>query len=217
MVSPAAALGLAAGLVAVAILLGLAAGRNVALLIVAYAVLMLAYSEWGRSRAPIDVFIIAAGFLLRALAGAAAGPVPASPWFLALTLLLAMMLGFGKRRAEISLLGTGGQACPRQPRGVHRRHAGPAAVGAGGEHHRALRDLRRQHHHPHRLQRHDPDLAAGPFRDRSLPQVSHTTERPPDELLVRDRVLLTVVVAYAAIAATVLHYHTHLVSLVSLG
>jgi hypothetical protein len=47
--------------------------------------------------------------------------------------------------------------------------------------------------------------------------ISHTNERPPDELLVRDRVLLGVAVVFAAVAAAVLHFHTHLVGAVSLG
>src|ERR1700738_2353797 len=46
MVSPAAALGLAAGLLAVALLVGLAAGRNVALLIGLYAAVVVGVSAW---------------------------------------------------------------------------------------------------------------------------------------------------------------------------
>jgi hypothetical protein len=47
-------------------------------------------------------------------------------------------------------------------------------------------------------------------------QVSHTTERPPDELLVTDRALLTTAILYALAAATILHFHTHLVTRVTL-
>ncbi|MGB2940639.1 MAG: UbiA family prenyltransferase, partial [Candidatus Dormiibacterota bacterium] len=94
-----------------AVAVGYLAAPAVAALILIYVALMIVYSHWGRSQAPLDVFIIAVGFVLRAIAGAAASHVPMSPWFLALTLLLAVMLGFGKRRAELSLLGDGfGQA-----------------------------------------------------------------------------------------------------------
>ena len=217
LVSPGTALGLAAGLLVVAILLGLGAGRNVAILIAAYAVLMLAYSEWGRSRAPVDVFMIAAGFLLRALAGAAAGQVPASPWFLALTLLLAMMLGFGKRRAEISLLGVGNKPA-RSSLGVYTIAMLDQLLSVLAASIIVLYAIYAVSITT-RIGSSDmiltwPLVLFGIVR---YLQVSHTTERPPDELLVRDRVLLGVVVIYAAVAATVLHFHTHLVGPVSLG
>ena len=217
LVSPATALGLTLGLVVLALLLGLAAGRNVAVLIAAYAVLMLAYSEWGRSRAPIDVFIIAAGFLLRGLAGAAAGPVPASPWFLALTLLLAMMLGFGKRRAEISLLGVGDQPA-RASLGVYTIAMLDQLLSVLAASIIVLYAIYAVSITT-RIGSSDmiltwPLVLFGIVR---YLQVSHTTTRPPDELLVRDRVMLAVVVIYAAVAAAVLHYHTHLVGPVSLG
>jgi 4-hydroxybenzoate polyprenyltransferase len=201
----------------VALLVGLAAGRNVALLIGLYALLMLAYSEWGRSRAPVDVFMIAAGFLLRALAGAAAGPVPASPWFLALTLLLAMMLGFGKRRAEISLLGVGDKPA-RSSLGVYTVAMLDQLLSVLAASIIVLYAIYAVSITT-RIGSSDmiltwPLVLFGIVR---YLQVSHTTERPPDELLVRDRVLLSVALIYAAVAAAVLHFHTHLVGPVSLG
>ncbi len=52
----------------------------------------------------VDVMSIALGFVLRAYAGALAIDVPASKWLLINTLLLALFLGFGKRRHELVLL-----------------------------------------------------------------------------------------------------------------
>ena len=52
----------------------------------------------------LDVFAIAIGFVLRVLVGAAAVNVPASHWLLLCTLLLALFLGFSKRRSELELL-----------------------------------------------------------------------------------------------------------------
>jgi 4-hydroxybenzoate polyprenyltransferase len=72
--------------------------------ITCYFVMNLAYSSWLKHQVLWDVFIIAAGFVLRALAGAFAIPVPISPWFYLCTTFLALFLALGKRRAELILL-----------------------------------------------------------------------------------------------------------------
>jgi 4-hydroxybenzoate polyprenyltransferase len=74
----------------------------------AYVALMLAYS-WGLKRiAIVDVLAIAIGFVIRAASGALAIDVVISPWLLVCTMLLAMLLGFGKRRHELATLGDAG-------------------------------------------------------------------------------------------------------------
>ena len=50
----------------------------------------------------LDVSLIASGFLLRVLGGAAAIDVPASQWLLICTALLALFLGLGKRAHELA-------------------------------------------------------------------------------------------------------------------
>lgn len=67
-----------------------------------YFALNLAYSFKLKQVAYVDVLSIAAGFILRVLAGALALEIPASPWLLACTGLLAMFLGFGKRAHELA-------------------------------------------------------------------------------------------------------------------
>jgi len=52
----------------------------------------------------VDVMLISFGFVLRVLAGAAIISVPATPWLLMCTVLLALFLAFSKRRHEIVLL-----------------------------------------------------------------------------------------------------------------
>jgi 4-hydroxybenzoate polyprenyltransferase len=52
----------------------------------------------------IDIFTIAAGFVLRAVAGAVVLDIPISSWLLICMGLLALFLGLGKRRAELVLL-----------------------------------------------------------------------------------------------------------------
>ncbi len=76
----------------------------------AYLAQNLAYSFQLKHVPFVDVASIAAGFLLRVLAGAAAIPVQPSYWLLTCTLLLAAFLGFGKRAHEIRTSGDRGRA-----------------------------------------------------------------------------------------------------------
>jgi 4-hydroxybenzoate polyprenyltransferase len=69
-----------------------------------YVATMLLYSFLLKNIVIVDVFALAAGLVLRALAGAAAIHVPASPWLYACTVLLALYLGISKRRHELVLL-----------------------------------------------------------------------------------------------------------------
>ena len=57
----------------------------------------------------VDAFCIAAGFLLRVLAGGFAAAAPVSHWLMLCTLFLALFLALCKRRAEIDLLGDDGE------------------------------------------------------------------------------------------------------------
>ncbi len=73
--------------------------------IAAYAGLMVAYSMGLKRIVIVDVFAIASGFVLRAAGGAVAIAVPVSPWLYVCTMLAALLIGFGKRRHELALLG----------------------------------------------------------------------------------------------------------------
>lgn len=77
---------------------------------VIYLLVNVGYSFGLKQQVILDVFIIASGFVLRAVAGAVAIAVAISPWLYVLIGLGALFLGFGKRRAEIMLLSeTAGQ------------------------------------------------------------------------------------------------------------
>ena len=71
----------------------------------AYAALLLLYSLALKHIVIVDVLTIAAGFVLRAIAGAVAVNVPIGPWLLVCTTLLALFLALSKRRHELVLLG----------------------------------------------------------------------------------------------------------------
>ena len=73
----------------------------------AYLALLLLYSTTLKHIVIIDVLTIAAGFVLRAVAGAVAVNVPIGPWLPVCTTLLALFLVLSKRRHEIVLLGEG--------------------------------------------------------------------------------------------------------------
>lgn len=98
-VSPQVALGLAAVLALLAVVL--AWGQTVLLILLGcYVALNLAYS-WKLKHVPVvDVSIIASGFMLRLLAGTVAVGIPPSRWLLLTGLFIALFLGFSKRKAE---------------------------------------------------------------------------------------------------------------------
>jgi len=105
-----ASLVLAAGSVGLAFLLaprfGIAA--------LAYLVLQILYSLWLKHLVLLDVFAIAAGFVLRVVAGALVIAVPISNWLYLCTLLLALFLACAKRRAELLAFGDGDPAHHRR-------------------------------------------------------------------------------------------------------
>ena len=70
------------------------------LVALAYGVLLTAYSVWFKHLVILDVLTVAAGFVLRAVAGAVAVDVEISGWLLICTILLALFLALGKRRHE---------------------------------------------------------------------------------------------------------------------
>jgi 4-hydroxybenzoate polyprenyltransferase len=70
-----------------------------------YFLLIMAYSMWLKKIPILDVLILAAGFVLRVHSGTTLITIERfSPWLYVLMSLLALYLGFGKRRAELALL-----------------------------------------------------------------------------------------------------------------
>ena len=96
----------AAAVLVVAALAGsLALSRPLAVVALAYAVLLGAYSVWLKHVVSVDVIVVAIGFVLRAVAGAVAIDVGISGWLLICTVLMALFLALGKRRHEYLTLG----------------------------------------------------------------------------------------------------------------
>jgi len=103
-VSPQSALMLAAALVAAGLLLAAALGPPFATIVAAYVALQLLYSFALKDIVILDVMTIATGFVLRAVGGGLVIQVYVSPWLVICTFLLALFLGFSKRRHEVVLL-----------------------------------------------------------------------------------------------------------------
>ena len=83
-------------------------------LCLAYLVLNLAYSTWLKHIPILDILVLASFYVIRVSAGLVVIVVSTfSPWIFVFTTFLALFLGVGKRRAELSLLA--GEA------NIHRR------------------------------------------------------------------------------------------------
>lgn len=83
---------------------GVFLGPDFLLVLTAYAVFNLVYTCVLKHWVIVDVFCIAVFFLLRIYAGSILGEVSLSPWIVIMTGLLALFLGFNKRRQELELL-----------------------------------------------------------------------------------------------------------------
>ena len=75
---------------------------------IGYFSLTLAYSLRLKHEVIIDVLSVAAGFLVRVIAGCLAVPVVISPWILFCTFNLALFVALNKRRAELLEVGESG-------------------------------------------------------------------------------------------------------------
>lgn len=109
-VSPRLAFVLLAVLVIISLGLGYLVSSALTGLVVAYLLLNTGYCLGWKHEVILDVFLIAAGFMLRILAGTLGVGIAPSQWLLLCGLLLTLFLGFAKRRAELELLAEGGKA-----------------------------------------------------------------------------------------------------------
>ena len=92
-------------LLVAAIALSFAARWELALVVGGYLALTVAYSVWLKNEAVIDLAAVAAGFVLRTIAGGVAVGVEISPWFLIVAASGSLFMVTGKRHAELLELG----------------------------------------------------------------------------------------------------------------
>jgi 4-hydroxybenzoate polyprenyltransferase len=85
--------------------LGFLLDRALSGILAGYLLVQIAYSFWLKDIVIVDVMIVASGFLLRVAAGVPLVEAERfSPWLYICMTLLALLIGFGKRRHELVLL-----------------------------------------------------------------------------------------------------------------
>ena len=94
-------------LLACSIAVGFLLNAHLGITVVAYVVLTLAYSTRLKHEPVLDLVAVAAGFVLRTIAGATATEVKISTWFLIVAGAGSLFIVTGKRTAEVKLLGEG--------------------------------------------------------------------------------------------------------------
>jgi len=84
---------------------GFALHTGLGMVVTGYLLLQLAYSFWLKHMVIVDVLTVAAGFVLRVVAGAVVVNVERfSPWLYVFTIFLALFISISKRRHELILL-----------------------------------------------------------------------------------------------------------------
>lgn len=76
----------------------------------AYVALTISYTFFWRRVVVLDIVAVAAGFVLRALAGGVAAPVTLSRWFVLVVTAVALFVAAGKRQAELRRTSRAGAA-----------------------------------------------------------------------------------------------------------
>ncbi|TMS50313.1 decaprenyl-phosphate phosphoribosyltransferase [Mycobacterium sp. DBP42] len=76
---------------------------NLALVMIVYIAMQLAYCFGLKHQAVLDICIVSLGFLIRAIAGGVAADIPLSQWFLLVMAFGALFMAAGKRYAELQL------------------------------------------------------------------------------------------------------------------
>jgi 4-hydroxybenzoate polyprenyltransferase len=110
LIAPAHAVGVAVVLIVGALAVAASLSWSFLLVGASYLGLTATYSLWLKRYPLIDVFAIAAGFVLRAVAGAVVIDVIISAWLLLCTLLGALFIALAKRRQELATLEVGAAA-----------------------------------------------------------------------------------------------------------
>lgn len=97
------AYGLAVVLGVASLLLSWFTNPDLAIVMLVYIVIQLAYCFGLKNQAVLDICIVSSGFLIRAIAGGVAAGIPLSQWFLLVFAFGSLFMAAGKRYAELRL------------------------------------------------------------------------------------------------------------------
>ena len=174
----------------------------------AYVVNNVLYNARVKTVAIADVISIATGFVLRLVAGAIAIGVVASSWLLVCSFSLALFLGFGKRRSELALAEQG-----RVYRPVLRAYTASTLDSAMGISATltlmcymlyTIAPETRETHGTGNLIYTVPPVFYAMFR--FIFKVQDARGESPEELLLRDRVMLVTAAAWVGLVLLVLKF-----------
>jgi 4-hydroxybenzoate polyprenyltransferase len=202
-----AALGVAIALGAAALALAFAIAPRFGLWALAYLGMNAFYSTLGKSIPILDVMLVASGFVIRAIAGAAAIDVPYSEWFIMCTLFLAIFLSASKRKAELLAL-THGAEFHRPVLGKYTTNTLDAFTTTSMAATVLSYALYVMAEHPgegiHLLALTVPFVIFGVFRYSLLVETGDLGDKP-EEVLLRDRPMQLCIVCFSLVAVAALY------------
>jgi len=178
-----------------------------------YVGLNLLYTFWLKDLFVVDMLVVSFGFVLRAMAGAAAIAVPVSPWLVVCTLSLCLFIAATKRRSEIAEVSDADAAALRRgnqaygPRQLEYILTVSTAM--------ALLTYTLYCLAPHTVARIGsahmvwtvPLVIYGMFRYERI--TARAGGSDPVQVLLRDRVMWLVIAAYVALSAVILTFGGH--------
>jgi len=185
------------------------AGWGVVVWAAAYVVLNALYSFWLKQHPIVDVISVAMGFVLRAMAGAAAIAVPISPWLVICTFSLCLFIALTKRRAEIVDLPGKESASARRVNAVYSRVGLDVMLTVAAA--MALLTYTLYSLAPGTVQRLGsahmvwtvPVVVYGLFRFNHL---SRSNDGDPVKVLIKDRAMWAVLAIYVLLVVLVVRY-----------
>jgi 4-hydroxybenzoate polyprenyltransferase len=195
-------------LLAVAVPAAFSLNVHFGLITLAYIAQNLLYSFWLKHVPIVDVLVLASGYVLRVAAGVTLITVERfSPWLYICTTLLALFMGFGKRRAEMVTLAGGANAHRRVLDGYSLPLldqliviVSACTIMAYSLYTFSAENLPANH----LMMLTIPFVIYGIFRYMLLVQVQNAGGAP-DELLLSDRPLLATVVLWGVAAVAILY------------
>ena len=188
-------------------------GMGLSVWTLGYILLNVLYSCWLKHHAIIDVLAVAFGFVLRAMAGAAAIAVPISPWLVVCTLTLCLFIALAKRRSEIAEMPEGEATSARKAHaGYHRltiEHmltvSASLAILTYSLYCLAPRTIK--HFGSGHMVWTIPLVIYGTFR---YYRTTHWTKNSdPLSVLLKDKIMWVVVILYALMSAVIIRFGAH--------